>query len=106
MAPGALELWARTAAASSAPDGEILFILPAEMLGTILAAFEVRFGAIAVLPFAPRPGAPASRILVRGIKGSRAPLNLLATRSFHSGDGTAFTPEIDAILRGAAPLHW
>jgi tRNA1(Val) A37 N6-methylase TrmN6 len=105
MGAGALGLWVKTAAASAAPGGEIIFVLPADRLASALAAFDMRFGAITVLPFAPRAGEPASRILIRGIKGSRAPLVLLATRSLHGAD-RAFAPEIEAILRGNALLFW
>jgi Predicted O-methyltransferase len=54
----------------------------------------------------PRPGAAASRVLVRGTKGSRAPLTLLASRALHGEDGRAFAPEFDAIFRGMAVLDW
>jgi tRNA1(Val) A37 N6-methylase TrmN6 len=101
-----LERWVKTAAASAAPGGEIIFILPAELLWALLAAFEPRFGAVTILPFSPRPAAAASRILVRGIKGSRAPLTLLAGRPLHGEDGKAFSPEIEVILRGEGPLLW
>ena len=85
MAGAALDLWVRTAAASAAPEGEIVFIMPAESLGPLLAAFEARFGALTLLPFSPRPGAPATRLLLRGIKGSRAPLKLLVQLAANAG---------------------
>jgi tRNA1(Val) A37 N6-methylase TrmN6 len=59
-----------------------------------------------VLPFAPRADQPASRVLVRGIKGSRAPLSLLSARALHGDEGNGFSPEIEAVLQGAAPLRW
>jgi tRNA1(Val) A37 N6-methylase TrmN6 len=65
-----------------------------------------RFGALTVLPLSPRPGEAATRILLRGIKGSGAPLRLLSTRSIHELDGGTFAREIDGILRGAARLVW
>ena len=49
---------------------------------------------------------PASRILIRGIKGSRAPLRLLASRPLHGAEGEAFAPPIEAVLRGTARLLW
>jgi len=106
MAASALDLWARTAAASAAPGGEVIFVLPAESLAPLLAAFTPRFGALTLLPFSPRPGDPSTRLLLRGIKGSRAPLTLLAARPVHAGDGPAFSSEIEAILRGATRLVW
>lgn len=106
MAADGLDLWAKTAATHAAPDGEVVFIHIAERLSALLAAFETRFGAITVLPLSPRDGEPVHRVLVRGIKGSRAPLTLLASRALHSGDGRAFLPRFEAIFRGEDRLHW
>jgi tRNA1(Val) A37 N6-methylase TrmN6 len=106
MQATALDRWVKTAAASAAPAGEVIFIHAVESLGALLAAFESRFGAIVVLPLAPRPGADATRVLVRGIKGSRAPLRLLPERPLHGAEGHGFVPEFDAILRGRARLIW
>jgi tRNA1(Val) A37 N6-methylase TrmN6 len=106
MARDDLDRWVKAAAMHAAPGGEVTFIYPAERLGALLAAFERRFGAVTVLPLSPREAAPASRILVRGTKGSRAPLTLLAARALHEGEGGAFLPEFEAIFRGEAALDW
>jgi tRNA1(Val) A37 N6-methylase TrmN6 len=106
MDAAAIDLWVKTAAGCASGGGEIIFVYPAESLSPLLAAFSQRFGAITVLPLAPRPDAPASRFLVRGIKGSRAPLTLLSSRALHGADGRAFQPEFDAIFRGLARLVW
>lgn len=101
-----LDRWVRTAAAAAAPGGEVIFIYPAAGLAPLLASFSGRFGAVTVLPLLPRQGEPASRILIRGIKASRAPLRLLASRPLHQPDGRGFLPEFDAIFRGQAGLDW
>ena len=101
-----LDLWLRTAAAATAPRGAAIFILPAERLGEALAGFDRRFGAVTVLPIAARPGAEAGRVLVRGIKGSRAPLRLLAPLVLHGAEGNGFAPEIASVLRGETRLSW
>ncbi len=106
MPPDALEAWVRAAAAHAAPGGEAIFIHLAARLPALLAHFERRFGGLTVLPLTPREGAPAHRVLVRGIKGSRAPLVLLASRALHLPEGRAFRPEFEAIFRGADRLHW
>ena len=106
MAAEALDLWVKTAATHAVPNGEIVFIHVAERLPALLAAFESRFGAITVLPLAPRDGEPAHRVLVRGIKGSRAPLTLLASRPLHTPAGRSFRSEFEAIFRGNDRLHW
>jgi tRNA1(Val) A37 N6-methylase TrmN6 len=106
MGAEALDLWVKTAAASAAPSGEVIFIHTAEALPGLLAAFDQRFGALTLLPLGPRPGEAASRVLVRAIKGSRAPLTLLSHRALHGTDGRNFAPEFDAIFRGRARLVW
>lgn len=105
MDAATLDLWIKTAATSAAAGGEVIFVYPVESLGPLLAGFEQRFGAVSVLPLSPRADQPASRVLIRGIKGSRAPLTLLASRALHA-EGRAFTPQFDAIFRGQARLVW
>ena len=101
-----LDRWVKTAATHAAPGGEVIFIHVAEALPLLLTAFTRRFGAVSVLPLLPREGEPASRVLVRGIKGSRAPFTLMAARALHEPTGRAFRPEFDAIFRGTARLIW
>lgn len=106
MSAGALDLWVKTAATHAAPGGEVIFIHTAEALPILLAALQSRFGALTLLPLTPREGNPAHRILIRGIKGSRAPLTLLASRALHTPGGRQFRPEFEAIFRGQDRLHW
>lgn len=104
MTSDALELWARFMARMATPGGRATMIHKAEALPRILAAFENRFGALTIVPIHPRDGAPAIRVFVDGVKGSRAPLVLKPGIVLH-GPGNAFLPEIDAILRGGAALQ-
>ncbi len=106
MPPETLDLWVKAAATHAAPEGEVVFIHAAASLPVLLPAFMARFGAVTVLPLAPRDGEAASRVLVRGIKGSRAPFTLLASRALHEPEGRTFRPEFDAIFRGLARLVW
>ena len=106
MDAAALDLWIKAAAGMAAAGGEVIFVYPAQSLGSLLAGFTQRFGAVTVLPLVPREGEPANRVLVRGIKGSRAPLTLLASRALHEVEGRAFRPEFDAIFRGLTRLVW
>jgi tRNA1(Val) A37 N6-methylase TrmN6 len=106
MDAAALDLWIKAAAGMAAGGGEVIFIYPAQSLAPLLAGFTQRFGAVTMLPLVPREGEKASRVLVRGIKGSRAPLTLLASRALHEAEGRAFRPEFDAIFRGSARLVW
>lgn len=106
MEPAALDRWARFAVRHATARAEVIFIHPAQSLFPLLDAFDGRLGALTVLPLTPRAGEPATRILVRGIKGSRAPLRLLASRPLHEADGRAFRPEFEAIFRGESRLIW
>jgi tRNA1(Val) A37 N6-methylase TrmN6 len=106
MPPETLDLWVKAAATHAAPEGEVVFIHAATSLPVLLPAFSSRFGAVTVLPLTPREGEPASRVLVRGIKGSRAPFTLLASRAFHEPEGRTFRPEFDVIFRGLGRLVW
>lgn len=103
MHPGDLDRWVAFLATVLRTDGSLTMIHEAAALPTVLATLDGRFGALDVLPVAPRAGDPALRILVQGRKGSRRPLRLLAPLILH-GEGHSFRPEIDAILRHGAPL--
>jgi tRNA1(Val) A37 N6-methylase TrmN6 len=103
MPRDALELWVRAMARFSVAGGRATMIHKAEALGHILAAFEGRFGGIRVRPIYPRVGSPAIRVIVEGIKGSRAPLSVSAPFVLH-GEGHEFTAEAEAILRHGASL--
>lgn len=103
MTSDALELWAKFMVRMTEPGGRATLIHKAEALPRILASFENRFGAITILPIYPRANEPAIRVIVDGIKGSRAPLKIAAGLILH-GDGNAFLPNVDAILRRGAAL--
>jgi tRNA1(Val) A37 N6-methylase TrmN6 len=104
MAEDSLGRWLRFLAAMAKPTGAAAMIHKAEALGPLLAACERRFGALEVLPIHPRRDAAAIRVIVRGIKGSRASLSLLPQLTLH-GDDNCFRPEIERILRGGAGLE-
>lgn len=98
-----LSHWARFMARLAAPGAGATIIHKAEALADLLAVLEGRFGAIKILPLHPREGAPAHRIILQAVKGSRAPLTLLAGMVLHGPDNV-FTPAAQAILRDGAPL--
>lgn len=85
------------------PNAGLTLIHKAERLGDLLAAFEGKAGAIRVIPLWSRPGQPAKRVILRAVKGSKAPLTLTPGLVLHSADG-GYLPEIDAVLRNGAPL--
>ncbi len=101
MPAAGLDDWVRFMARMAASGGCATMIHKAEALPAILKAFSGRFGAMKVVPIYAREGEPAIRVLVEGIKGSRAPLILRPGLVLH-GPGQAFTDEVDAILRRGA----
>jgi tRNA1(Val) A37 N6-methylase TrmN6 len=104
MPGGELERWLRFMAAMVKPGGMISLVHRADALGAILAASGGRFGGHVIVPLHARPAAAASRVLVHAIKGSRAPLRLLAGLVLHEKDGR-FRAEIEDVLRGGAGLQ-
>ena len=80
------------------PGGSLTLIHRPDALAGLLAALCGRFGGVVLLPVHPRAGEPASRLLVRAVKGSRAPLQLRPGLVLHDA-GHGFRPRIEAILR-------
>ena len=105
MPEAALDGWMRCLARLAAPDALLVMVHRADALGRVLAALGKRFGAAEVLPLQPREGRPATRIIVRARKGSRAPLILHAGLAVHEADGS-FRPAVAAALRHGEALRW
>jgi tRNA1(Val) A37 N6-methylase TrmN6 len=61
-------------------------------------------GGIEVFPLWPAAGKPATRVILRGQRDSRAPLVLRPGLALHSADGR-FTPQAEGVLREGAPLR-
>jgi tRNA1(Val) A37 N6-methylase TrmN6 len=97
-----LERWVRFMARMTAPGGEAMLIHKADALARVLAAFAGRFGGLKVLPLLPRAGAAAHRVIVQGVKGSRAPLELLPGFVLHEADGQFTAAAQDILRRGGA----
>lgn len=100
--PDTLAAWIKTAAAITAPSGHYAMIARPHMLPTMLAAMERRFGGIAIRPVHPTADNAAIRVLVAGVKGSRARLGMLPAVVLHAGEG--FTPQADDLINGGAEL--
>jgi tRNA1(Val) A37 N6-methylase TrmN6 len=97
--------WIQASLAMLAPGGRFVMIHRPDALGAILAAMGSRLGALALLPVHPATGASAHRLLISGVKGSRAPLRLTAGLVLHGPDGR-LTAEADAIHRGERLVDW
>lgn len=98
-----LECWMRFASGLLRAKGTLTMILPAALVGEALPLFSGRVGAIAVYPLFPRAGAAASRVILQGVKGSRASPRLLPGLVLHEADGRP-TDDAEAVLRHGAGL--
>lgn len=98
-----LDQWLRAAASALREGGGLTVIWPAPRLAGLLGAMESRFGAVSVFPLHPYAGEPAIRVLVQGVKGSKAGLSLLPGLVLHEPDG-AFREAAVAILRHGGGL--
>ncbi len=86
--------------------GTITVIHRAERLADLLALLGAKAGSFQVRPIHPYADEPAGRVLVRAVRGGRAPLRLLPALVLHERGGAKHTPEAEAILRGEADLPW
>jgi tRNA1(Val) A37 N6-methylase TrmN6 len=97
--------WILASLAILAPGGRFVMIHRPDALGAILVGIGGRLGALALLPVHPAIGASAHRLLVSGVKGSKAPLRLAPGLVLHGPDGR-LTAEADAIHRGDGLIDW
>jgi tRNA1(Val) A37 N6-methylase TrmN6 len=102
MTEGLFESWIKTAGAIMKPGGQLSLIARPESIGEILAACGKRFGGLEITPVHPRPGEDATRILLTGVKGSRARLSFRAPLVVHGADGHSFLPQVDDLNNGRA----
>jgi len=100
-----LEQWAERAARLLAPAGVLTLIWRADGLGEVLSALGARFGALTVMPVYPRPDAAGIRVLVRAVKGNRAPLAIAPSLTLNDADARP-SKEAEAILREGGTLRW
>lgn len=99
----ALAAWTNFLSRMAAPGGTVTIIHRADAVNRLLALLQGRFGALTVFPLFPHEGEPASRIVIVGVKGSRAPLRLLRGMVLHASDGS-FTGEAEAVLTAGEGL--
>ena len=84
------ENWIRTACAICKPGGQLSLIARPHSVADIIAACGKRFGGLEITSLHPRPGENAVRILVTGIKGSKARLQIRAPLIMHAAEGHKF----------------
>ena len=100
-----LDDWIAASIAILRPGGRFVMIHRPDALRAILDAIGSRLGALALLPVHPTIGASAHRLIVSGVKGSKAPLRLAPALILHGGDGR-LTAEADAMHRGERLIDW
>lgn len=104
MEAGLFENWLRTAAALVKPRGGVALIARPQSLGEILTALEGRFGGARILPVSARANEPAIRIILRAVRGSRAPLALLPPLHLHDSAQSGFAALAEDAISGCATL--
>jgi tRNA1(Val) A37 N6-methylase TrmN6 len=103
MQGGDLGEWLVTATRLLRSGGALTLIHRADRLADVLAALPGRLGGVHVLPVQAQVEEAASRILIRAVAVSRAPLVLLPPLILHGADGR-FTREAEALHKGRAAL--
>lgn len=99
-----LRAWIKTAIWLLRPKGEVTLIVRTSRLVLTLAAFGQALGDVTILPVHARADQAASRILMRGKVGSKAPLQVLPGFVLHENSGSHFRPEAAAVFAGQSRI--
>ncbi|MDD7910506.1 methyltransferase [Pseudovibrio exalbescens] len=94
-----VEPWLRTASDLLKKGGTLSVIFRADGLQELLDAMQGRFGAVDIVPIRPTATSAATRVIVRAVSQSKAPLQLLPGFTLHDETGDAFTEQAQKILR-------
>jgi tRNA1(Val) A37 N6-methylase TrmN6 len=100
-----LESWIHAARRVLKSAGALTLIWRADGLAEVLAALDRGFGSLAILPIHGNGATPAIRILIRAIKGGRAPTRIYAGLMLNDESGVP-NKQVQEILagKGALPL--
>jgi tRNA1(Val) A37 N6-methylase TrmN6 len=105
LAGEGLALWFRAAALCLKPGGLLIGIgRDADRAAILSAAAAHDFGGIALLPIMPRAEGRAHRLLYRARAGARGETQVLPPLVMHAGQGNAFRPEVERMLRTGESL--
>lgn len=100
---GTLANWIHAARRTLKSGGVLTLIWRADGIGEVLAALDRGFGSLAILPVHGEAGAPAIRILVRAVKGGRAPAQILPALMLNDESGLP-NKQVQEILAGNGVL--
>jgi tRNA1(Val) A37 N6-methylase TrmN6 len=94
-----LESWVHAARRILKSGGTLTLIWRADGIAGVLAALEVGFGSLAILPVHGDPKSPAIRVLVRASKGGKAPAQIYPALMLKDESGVP-NKEVQEILSG------
>lgn len=98
-----LNAWVHAARRILRSDGALTLIWRADGIAEVLAALSRGFGSLSILPVHGEAGRPAIRVLVRAVKGGRAPTRLLPGLMLNDESGVPKN-QVREILEGRALL--
>ncbi|UPK33728.1 methyltransferase [Bradyrhizobium sp. 186] len=98
-----LDAWVHAARRILRSNGVLTLIWRADGIAEVLAALSRGFGSVSVLPVHGEAGRPAIRVLVRAIKGGRAPTRLLPGLMLNE-ESRVPNKKVTDILEGRAAL--
>lgn len=98
-----LENWVHAARRILKSSGTLTLIWRADGIGEVLAALGRGFGGLAILPVHGDAGTPAIRVLVRAIKGGRAPAQIHPALMLNDQSGVP-NQEVQEVLAGKRVL--
>jgi tRNA1(Val) A37 N6-methylase TrmN6 len=98
-----LHAWVHAARRILRSNGVLTLIWRADGLADVLAALSRGFGSVSILPVHGEAEKPAIRVLVRAVKGGRAPMRLLPALMLND-ESRVPKKEVRNILEGRAVL--
>jgi tRNA1(Val) A37 N6-methylase TrmN6 len=98
-----LQEWIHAARRLLKSGGALTLIWRADGVGDVLAELQRGFGSVAMLPVHGTADAPAIRVLLRAIKGGKAPLVIYPGLILNDGAGRS-NEVADAVLTGSQVL--
>src|SRR6202051_2110968 len=97
--PATLESWIHAGRRILKTGGVLTLIWRAEGLAEVLAALGRGFGSVAILPVHSDANMPAIRVLIRAIKGGKAPLQMHAALMLNDESGV-LNKQVQDVLAG------
>jgi Predicted O-methyltransferase len=104
MADDGLKAWTDFLLAATRDGGGVAMIHRADRLADILALLGNKAGSFVVTPIHSYADQPAKRVVVRAVRGGRAPLKLMPPLVLHDRSDAKHTAQAEAILRGEVGL--